>query len=257
MCLAVCLTFVGCNKGKEPPVDLVKSVVVSSNFYNQEIYVEDYIELKDFSVLVTYESGEKETLSLSSFGVEILNTSIIGKQALNLKYKNKEFSVNYEVLEIVPMNAMYKGKLIELYRNEDVDFSNNFISVVYNNGEEHNICFDDCVISEIDYSLTNEDRFFTVTFNGVSAEVPYAVTNRPIELNKDYIFDDTLGIFEEHAEKIRFTESGYIVHNDVYSTGQGIEEGSFNRFVTKNIYNNKLVDICFYLVNDTVYCELL
>ena len=53
------------------------------------IYLNDVINLNDYTVLVTYESGITESVNLSSFGKDKLNTSSVGNKTLSLIYRKK------------------------------------------------------------------------------------------------------------------------------------------------------------------------
>lgn len=260
--LSCCL--VGCKKSKDlkdPLTDNIKTIVVCEKFYEETFYINDLVELSNYTVLVTYESGTTETLKLSSFGVSVLDTSSVGTKNLNFIYKEKSFIVTYEVLDIVPINAMYKGDALEIYRDENCDFLNVYISVLFNNGEERNISLAEFTIPSINQELSSETKTFTATFKEVSVNIPYTVTNRPIEENVDYDFDDTLNIFSETSIKIRFVGDKYIVHSGIdvpeEKPNQTATKCDFNRYWTLNVKDNKLYKIAFYLVDATIYCEIL
>jgi len=260
LCFFSCV-LVGCNKGKEPPKDEALTAEVCSEFKTQTFFLNDEVLLCDFTILITFESGRTETINMASFGVDKLNTSTIGEKTFNFTYEEKDFSVNYVVNDIVPSNAMYKGDALVLYRGENYNFNNAFVSVLYNNGDERNISLTDFTLGNIDYSLTEEERVISATYNGVQVNIPYVVTNRPIQDNVDYNLCDNLNIFSEYSKLIRFVNGKYIVHSGTEvleeKPGQDANIYSFNRFWSINNVEGNLAKIAFYLVENTIHCEII
>ena len=177
---------VGCNKPDEPFVDSIENIVVCSEFYEEVFYVGDNIELNDYSATATYKSGKTEVFNLSSLGLYVLNTTSVGNKTLTLTYKEKEFTINYSVLDIEPINATYKGNALVVYRGENCNFENNVVNVLFNNGHEAEVDLSKFMIGEINYSPSADIKTFTATYGNVSVNIPYVVTNRPIEDNVDY-----------------------------------------------------------------------
>lgn len=259
--LVISCFFVGCKDSKEPSVDNIESIVVCSEFNNETFYINDVVELKGYTVLVTYESGITETLKLSSFGLSILDTTSAGEKTLNFSYKEKDFTINYTVLNILPISAMYKGNAIEFYRGETFDLSSIKVSILFNNGDERNLSLTEFTLTEIDYSLSSETKTFTASYEGVSVTISYTVTNRPIIEGVDYNFNDSLNLFDDSGVKIRFIEDMFILHdndseNREVILSQQANKDVFNKYWTIAIYNNAPTKIYFYLVKDTIYCEL-
>ena len=183
------------------------------------------------------------------------------KKEITVSYEGQTKVIKYFVNEVLPINAIYKGEDITIYRNETYDFSKVFVTVLFNNGEEKEISLKDFSVSEIDYSLTEENRTIKVTYLGIEEEINYNVTNRKIEEYKDYDLIDNLNIFNDESIKIRFVNDKYIVHNgqnlESLPKGQKANKSTFNRYWSINIYNGKPTKIYFYLVNESIYCEIV
>ena len=260
-CILSCL-LVGCNKTKNPPDDQVKTIEVCSEFKNLNIYQTDIVNLNDYFITVTYDSGKTESVNLSQFGSNILNTSKLGENELGCVYKNKAFIIKYVVLEVLPISAMFKDSALIFYRGENYNFSNKVVSVLFNNGEERNVSLNEFSIENINYELSNDVKYVVASYNGVSVNIPYKVTNRPIIENVDYNFNDTLNIYNDMIVKIRFFNDKVIMFNDDSENrevllNQDVNICDFNRVWTIAVINNKLEKVCFYLIDDTVYCEIL
>ena len=260
MCFAVCL-LVGCNKDKDPTIDNILKIEVCSEFNQEEFYLNSIVNLSDYYVTVTYESGLTETINLTNFNLGFLDTREAGYHEINLTYKDEVFVIAYTVLEILPIDAMFKGEVLEFYSGETYDFSNIIVSVLFNDGHEENVSLIEFVIDNIDYSLTEEIKYFSASYKGVDVSIPYTVTNSPIVLGVDYNFDDSLNAFSSKATKIRFLENWLIVHNNTQEKVEIVLEGtaskaSFNGYTTIFVVNGPK-DVYLYLIGDTIYCKLI
>lgn len=259
VCLVSCL-FVGCDKEDLSVIDEVKSIEACSEFYDDTFFVGDIINLEKYTVLVTYDSGTTETMKMSSFGLVALDTTMAGERQLELNYKQKIFTISYVVSEIMPIAAMYKGDAIEFYRGEDYSFSNIYISVLFNNGVERNISLVEFELGCIDYSLTLQEKYLTAVYQNIQVYIPYTVNNRPIVMGVDYHLNDNLNIFNDKNTKIRFTNEGYIVHSgtEVVETkpSQQATKCDYNRYWSVNVVEGQVANVAFYLVGDTIFCEI-
>jgi len=260
--LCFCCLFVSCGKDPGDTVDDVVSLVVCDEFYSQTIYVGDNINLDDFTIKVTYESGRTENIKFSNAGIYALDTSVVGSKSLKLKYLEKEETITYIVNDIYAVNATYKGNTLVFRKGETPNFDNYEFTVLYINGHENIIKFSQAQLGNIDYSLTDIERTFSLTYEGVTFNVPYVVTCSEIELYKDYDFDDTLNTFiNQDNLKINFSETKLIIFketdNGIVKINEGtISESSYNRLITMFIIENKPTTVYLYLVGEIIYYGL-
>ncbi len=254
--------LVGCKddkKPKDPDVNVV-SLTVCDQFYLDTFYVNDVVDLMEYTVEVKYSSDETETVKLSDVSVRFLDTRTAGEQTLNLLYKEKSLSVTYVVNVVHEVSATYKGDTLTFHKGVKADLTKIEIVVLYNNGREEKVKVSNTKHSQIDYSLSDTIRFMEVTYGAVEVSIPYKVTCKEIEENVEYNFNNSLNIYDSRAAKIKFDNGFFYLYTDdkenpILLLPQNCFKESFNRYATFDNVGGAPKKVYFYLVGDTIYCE--
>lgn len=255
-----CFMLVGCDNAKSNDNSVV-ALTVCDEFKESIVYVGEDINFDNYTLTVEFSSGETDTISLSEATITGLDTNVVGKQLIQVEYKDKAIIIEFTVYDIVPIAGTYKGESLTLYCKEQPNFEDVFITILYTNGEERTVPLTETEIGNIDYTLDGNEKTLEVKYESVSVKIPYKVTYREIEPSNVYNYVD---LVDESLSgyKITFYEDVAEVF-EIVNGERKVKE----KFTYQNIDNNcklrtfrlvskvGLVDVIYYLAGDTVYCD--
>lgn len=255
-----CFMLVGCDNAKSKDNSVI-ALTVCDEFKESIVYVGEDVNFDNYTLTVEFSSGETDTISLSEATITGLDTNVVGKQLIQVEYKDKAIIIEFTVYDIVPISGTYKGESLTLYCKEQPNFEDVFITILYTNGEERTVPLAETEIGSIDYTLDGNEKTLEVKYESVSVKIPYKVTYREIKPSNVYNYVD---LVDESLSgyKITFYEDVAEVF-EIVNGERKVKE----KFTYQNIDNNcklrtfrlvskvGLVDVIYYLAGDTVYCD--
>ena len=163
--------------------------------------------------------------------------------------------------EIVITHLSYTGETLIIYKEEALHFDGLKFTVNYSDENKERVDFSEAILTNIDYKLDGEIKELTLTYNSFSVSIPYKVTYRPIIPEVEYKFVDNSGCFTNYelskisGNKVKLfdvTEVAILLRGDyeIISSNLGVLKCSI-------LYNREIKFINFYLINDTIYCDLV
>ena len=95
--LVLCSLFVAsCSNANKKEVS---SVALDSAFKETTIYVGDIVDFEEYDFIVTYDNGDIEIVDYSNIRISNFSTAVAGDFNLTIVYKNKNYLVEYSIVE--------------------------------------------------------------------------------------------------------------------------------------------------------------
>ena len=257
-----CFFFVGCKQNKDNnDTNKVVGIEPDMDFVSQTFYQGDVVDFSQYDVTINYVNGSKLELKMNDPNITIsgFSTQTVGNFVCTISYQEISVKFYYAVLEVVPAGLFYNGKALILYGKENNDFSNVYLDVIYNNGNQTKVYLSSINDINFDLSLTNQTRELSVSYAGLTAKIPYTVTNREIKKFEIYNFTDNTGYFSENCRFIMQTENNFILYKNtdgeiVLSINKKPKD--FNIYESSMIYNREQVFFILTLINNSVVADI-
>lgn len=252
------------NGSNEDIEDFIVDIEVADDFIPTNIYVNDSLDLVGKTLIAIFKSGKTETVLVTSDMISGVDTSTKGKKELKITYHNIIKTINYNVLEIVIESCEYVGTDLVFYVGEVPNFKDITFKVKYNNKTTSFVNLNEAEVENIDYELIDNFKYLKATYCKIEFNIPYTVSYRNIELNKDYqyineyypanydryiniIYDESLEIYTAVIYKIENNQRIIIDNIQIYNH-------TFNRFKGK-LFINGFIDVEFHLENNSIYVK--
>lgn len=248
------LFIIGCSNN---PVEGVVNISFSEQFLNNKIFVDDIIDTTQVDVIINYKNGTKENKSLFDLGINLLDTTESGDKNITVTYKNKTINLEYSVYNPEIISAQF-SQTIKLYVGETATFASYSMVVLYENGKIETVSFDNCVLSNIDYSVDGEEKQLNVAYKGYTKQVSYVVTYREIEESFLYAIIDKTGVLDgEYVARVNNKILSIYSAEDldnIYTTKQ-LTEGDFNTYTMSWISGGDFVSVILSLQNGSLVID--
>ncbi|MBR2908879.1 MAG: bacterial Ig-like domain-containing protein [Clostridia bacterium] len=236
----------------------ITDIDLDSSFYEEKIFVGDDIDFSDFSVLVTYSSGE--TLQTTSSVVSIVGFSTVeaGEIEFTIKHKNKSFKKTVVIYHPTVVDCTYKGEGVVLYKGDTESLFSHKFTALYENGAEEEVSLSGAEIAD-DYNLTNTFTNITFTYDGKTFVVPCKVVYKPIVESVEYKFVDLTSSYDTSVSKIMISSGEAFLFNEerVVCGEFSVTSAQYNMYTAFKTYGGSLVTVQLYLVKDTIYMDFL
>jgi len=217
LCLLFILSLpVGFSSCTKPPVDKILDITISENFYSEYFYVGEDVDLRTFSVTISYTISPSEVFPLSSVLRSGLDTSVAGVHNFELSYLGYKKSFRYSVHEPVIVDAIYRETPLEFYLHEEINLDGKCFTILLSSGEEKEIPLSLVTFPEIAGEASSEIKHATVSYKGIEFTVPYTVTARVIESGKMYLISSDSDAYKN--KYVCFADG----HLKIYDNNQGL-----------------------------------
>lgn len=228
--------FVSCKDN--PPVNKVSDIAICEEFFTTPIYQNEYIDLSNYSVVVTNTIYDDETYSLDDILTNGLDTSSVGKHTFTITYRDCSKNFSYNVLPVSMIDARYIGDTLIYYKHEGADLSNQQFFVLYSDGTERRFDLSLATIVFEDLSVSDGLKTATATFEGIDFTVSYKVVTREIEDNTEYTLLDKTNNFTDC--KISFSNGTYTIYTSSDNVISELVVGKITETETPNEYQTKI-----------------
>lgn len=264
ICLLIfCSVFlVSCkdNKNTPPEENRVASISLSEEFISHKFYKDDFVDFSSYDITINYTKSPSVVLKMNDSNIKIDNfsTKTVGTHKSTISYAGISVFFYYTILDIEAIGLFYNGSTLTIYGQEEFDFSNVYLDIVYNNGNSKQIAMNLVSISGPDKTCSLNTKTLTASYLGFNVNVSYIVTNRKVEETKMYKFEDKSGLFDSSLKYVMKSGESFIFYKNTdgeIGLQTNLNSSDFNTFEVSKFANRELKTFVFTLVNDTIICK--